>query len=77
MKMSLQQKTNSLALQKKIELWLSSINRNNFHSFSLTQSFIEKGGSEINIKLYISAVKTVLDNLKKELSLLFSARDIR
>lgn len=61
---------------KKIELWSSSINQNNFDSFSSTQSFIEEVGSEININLYISGMKMVLDNLKKELCYYFSVQEI-
>ncbi|XP_071053350.1 zinc finger BED domain-containing protein 5-like [Onthophagus taurus] len=61
---------------KKIELWSSSINQNNFDSFSSTQSFIEEVGSEININSYISGMKMVLDNLKKELCHYFSVQKI-
>lgn len=61
---------------KKIELWSSSINQNNFDSFSSTQSFIEEVGSEININSYISGMKMVLHNLKKELCHYFSLQEI-
>lgn len=61
---------------KKIELWSSSINQNKFDSFSSTQSFIEEVGSEININSYISGMKMVLDNLKKELCHYFSVQEI-
>lgn len=61
---------------KKIELWSSSINQNNFDSFSSTQSFIEEVGSKISINSYISGMKMVLDNLKKELCHYFSVQEI-
>lgn len=64
------------AFIKKIEFWSSSINQNNFDSFSSTQSFIEEVGSEININSYISGMKMVLDNLKKELCHYFSVQEI-
>ncbi|CAH1109770.1 unnamed protein product [Psylliodes chrysocephalus] len=59
---------------KKIDLWSSSINQNNFDSFSSTQSFTEEVGCEINIKAYIRSMKMVLDNLK-ELCHYFSVQE--
>lgn len=61
---------------KKIELWSSSINQNNFDSFSSTQSFIEEVGSEININSFIPGMKMVLHNFKKELCHYFSLQEI-
>ncbi|CAH1106101.1 unnamed protein product [Psylliodes chrysocephalus] len=60
---------------KNIDLWSSSINQNNFDSFSSTQSFTEAVGCEINIKAYIPGMKMVLDNLKEELCHYFSVQE--
>lgn len=61
---------------KKIYLWSSSLNQNNFDAFPSTQSFTEEVGCEVNIKTYISGMKMVLDNLKEELCHYFSEQEI-
>lgn len=61
---------------KKINLWSSSINQNNFDSFSSTQFFIGEVGSEINIKAYIPGMEIVLQNLKEELCRYFSVQEL-
>ena len=61
---------------KKIDLWSSSLNQNNFDAFSSTQSFTEEVGCEVNIKTYIPGMKMVLDNLKEELCHYFSEQEI-